>query len=220
MLWAENLASIESEGRRLERTVRQHPDGPVPQYPGWTLSDLASHVASIHARTVLICKEQPKERVSAPRLPEGLDPVDWYAETLEDLLATLRDADPATPVWGFGPDPTIGFWESRMVVETGVHRWDADQATGREERLTDHVARRGLEEFPVMWLPFLGEVQTLEVVADDLGQTWIYGEGEPTARIDAGVSDIYLRLASRPSPVSLPDDWAAAVDGLAPPPKR
>jgi hypothetical protein len=39
------------------------------------------------------------------------------------------------------------------------------------------------------------------------------------ARIEATASDLYLRLMSRPSPVVLPDEWAQAVDGLAPPPK-
>jgi hypothetical protein len=107
-----------------------------------------------------------------------------------------------------------------MVVETGVHRWDAHQAFGEEDRLTDHVARTGLDEFPDMWHSHLSEVKTLEVSAGDLGLDWIYGEGEPTASITGTASDLYLRLVARPSPVELPSDWASEVDGLAPPPKR
>jgi hypothetical protein len=53
-----------------------------------------------------------------------------------------------------------------------------------------------------------------------MGRTWVYGDGEPAAEIEGTASDLYLRLVSRPSPVVLPDEWAAAVDGLAPPPKR
>ncbi|HEX6222371.1 MAG TPA: hypothetical protein VF115_14870, partial [Acidimicrobiia bacterium] len=122
--------------------------------------------------------------------------------------------------WGFGPTPSVGFWERRMVIETGVHRWDAAQAFEEEDRLIDNVARSGLDEFGHMWLPHLGDVQTLEVTATDLDRTWAYGDGFPTASVEGTASDLYLRLVSRPSPVSLPDDWAAAVDGLAPPPKR
>lgn len=220
MLLAENLASIESEGRRLSIAARSDPDGPVPQYADWALSDLAAHTASIHARTTLICRELPQERISAPPLPDGMDPVDWYDETLEEMLAALRDSDPTTTVWGFGPDPNLGSWEVRMVVETGVHRWDAEQATGRGEKLTDHVARSGLSEFMGMWYPRLGELSTLEVVATDLGQAWIYGAGEPMATLEGSASDLYLRLVSRESPVELPVDWVSAIDGLAPPPKR
>lgn len=217
---AENLAGIESEGHRLAKAARRDPGRPVPQYPDWTLADLVSHTASIHGRTVLICRELPGERVSAPRLPQGMDPIDWYEETLDDMLEALRKADPDAPCWAFGPEPTVGFWERRMVIETGVHRWDAYQAFGEEDRLTDLVARSGLDEFGDMWLPQLGDVPTLRVTATDMGRSWVYGEGEPAAYGEGTASDIYLRLLTRPSPVELPGEWAGAVDGLAPPPKR
>ncbi len=220
MLWAENLASIESEGRRLATTARIDPDREVPQYPGWTLADLASHTSSILGRTVLICSEQPQERISAPRLPEGRDPIDWYEETLDEALAALKAADPETPVWTFDDEGKLGFWEKRMVVETGTHRWDAQQALGEPERLTDRVAAVGLDEYAYLWHQHLGDVQTLQVAATDLGRSWVYGEGEPTARVEGTGSELELRLMSRTSSVVLPDDWTAAVDGLAPPPKR
>lgn len=219
MLSAENLASIESEGRRLGDYVKREPDRPVPQYPEWTLADLASHTGSIHGRTTQIVTELPTERISAPKLPDGADVVDWYVETLEGMIAALRAADPATPCWGFGPDPCVGFWETRMVIETGVHRWDAAQAFGEEDRLIDNVVRSGLDEFADMWLPHLGEVPTLSVATSDLG-TWVFGDGEPSVSIEGTGSAAYLRLVSRPSPVELPEVWASAVDGLAPPPKR
>jgi uncharacterized protein (TIGR03083 family) len=220
VLSAENLASIESEGRRLGAYVRRDPGRQVPQYPDWTMADLASHTASIHGRTTLIVTELPADRISAPRLPEGADVADWYDETLESMLDALLKADPDAPCWAFGSNPCVGFWETRMVIETGVHRWDAAQGFGEEDRLTDRVAGEGLDEFSDMWLRQLGDVSTLEVRATDLGESWVFGEGEPTTEIEGSASDIYLRLVSRPSPVELPTDWAAAVDALAPPPKR
>jgi uncharacterized protein (TIGR03083 family) len=220
VLSAENLAAIESEGRRLGSAARSDPGVPVPQYPGWSLADLASHTASIHGRTTLICRELPSDRISAPRLPEGADPVEWYHQNLEDMLAALEEADPETPVWAFGPDQNLGFWERRMVIETGVHRWDAHQAIGETSPLTDRVATTGLDEFGDMWLPQCGDVSPLEVVDEESGLSWRYGDGDPQTVITAPKSDLYLRLLSRPSPVELPDDWTAAVDGLPPPPKR
>jgi len=200
--------------------VRRDPARLVPQYPEWTLSDLASHTASIHGRTVIICREHPQERISAPRLPENRDAADWCEETLEEMVAALRESDPSTRVWTFGSEPSIGFWERRMVVETGVHRWDASDAFGVAEGLTERVAEAGLDEFAQNYLSRLGDVETLEVVATDLGRSWIYGTGDPTASVEGTASDLYLRLVARQSPVELPLAWAAAVDGLAPPPKR
>jgi uncharacterized protein (TIGR03083 family) len=220
VLWAENLASIESEGRRLGEAARRHPDRPVPQYSDWTLADLASHTASIHGRTTLICRQLPKERISAPRLPEGSDPVEWYNQNLVEMMAALTDADPETEVWTFGPSQNLGFWERRMVTETGIHRWDAYQALGEEDRLTDRVAMCGLDEFAEMWFPQLGELPALQLVEEATGRSWVYGEGEAEETITGSVSELYLRLVARPSGVILPRDWAGAVDGLAPPPKR
>lgn len=219
MLSAENLAAIESEGRRLVDTVRRGPDRPVPFYEGWSLSDLASHTASIHGRTTLICKELPQERISAPRLPEGTDPADWCEQNLEQMLAALTDADPDAPVWGFSPSPTIAFWERRMVIETGVHRWDAHSAFGEEDRLLDVVAVSGLNEFGDMWLRHLGDVSPLSGFGEDVGTLWQWKLGEPLNEVSGSVSDLYLRLMCRPSPVELPTDWADALDKLGKPPK-
>lgn len=106
-----------------------------------------------------------------------------------------------------------------MVIETGIHRWDAYQALGEEDRLTDLVARSGLDELPDMWLRQAADVQTLQATASDLDETWVFGEGDPTASVEGTASDIYLAIVSRPSSVDLPPDWAEAVRGLAPPPK-
>ena len=220
MLSAENLESIGSEGRRLVAAARQDPHGAVPQYPGWSLSDLASHVASIHGRTVLICRELPQKRISAPALPERRNPIDWCEETLSEMLVGFRETRPDTAVWAFGSEQTLGFWERRMVVETGTHRWDASQAIHEEDQLTDRVAEEGLEEVGTLWFGWLGEVQTLEVNATDLGMLWVYGEGDPTASVEGTASELVLALMQRSSSIELPEDWASAVDSMAQPPKR
>lgn len=216
---AENLASIESEGRRLGTAVRRDPERAVPQYPGWSLLDLAAHTGAIHGRTTLIVTSLPTERISSPKPSGGSNVVDWYEENLETMLAALGEADPNAPCWGFVPEATVGSWERRMVVETGVHRWDAAQSFGEEDRLTDHVATTALDEFAAMWLPRLGDVQPLRVTATDLARSWSFGE-QPGRDVEGTGSEIYLRLMSRSSSVELPEDWEKAVDGLEPPPKR
>jgi uncharacterized protein (TIGR03083 family) len=177
-------------------------------------------MASIHGRTVLICRDLPLKRISAPVPPEGRNPIDWCEEMLEQMLVAFTESSPDTTVWAFGSDQTIGFWERRMLVETGIHRWDACQAIGDEDRLTDRVAEEGLDEVGALWFGWLGEVQTLEVNTTDLGRSWVYGEGDPTALVEGTASELVLALMQRPSSIELPEDWASGVNSLAPPPKR
>ena len=219
MLSAENLDVIRSEGRRIVDLARRDPDRVVPQYPDWTMADLLSHVGAILGRTTLICRERPTERISGPRPSEDADVLDWYEATLAEMLTTLEESDPDTPVWGFWPGPCIGLWERRMVVETGVHRWDAEQAFGDPEPLLDLVAVSGLDEFTDLWVPRMGEVPPLEVKSLDLGREWVLGSGTPEASVSGTASDLYLRLMSRASAVELPQQWAGAVDALEPPPR-
>jgi uncharacterized protein (TIGR03083 family) len=220
VLSAENLESIRTDGERVLEQARRDPERTVPQYTGWTMSGLAAHLGATHGRTTFICQEQPTERPSAPRPGDDDDVLEWYQERLEEMLSTLEAADPDSPTWGFWPDSCLGHWETRMVIETGLHRWDADQSFDEETPLSDLVALSGLNEFEEMWLPRLPELPVLEVKAEDLGRSWVFGTGgSPLRTVTGTASDLYLRLMSRPSPVELPHQWAAAVDALEPPPR-
>jgi hypothetical protein len=64
-----------------------------------------------------------------------------------------------------------------------------------------------------MWLPRLGDLPALELVATDLGRSWHFGTGEPSRSVSATASELFLRLMSRPG-ARLPDEWEAAVDSL------
>jgi len=219
VLSAENLEAIRAEGQRLLERARSDLARPVPQYPGWDMAGLASHMGGVHARMTLICKERPSERPSVPRRPDGVDLLEWCEGNLDEMLATFIESNPDTPVWGFWPDPNLGLWERRMVIETGLHRWDADQSFGDPVPLGDLVALSALNEFEDMWMPRLGEMPALELIATDLGKGWVYGAGTPVATVSGTASDLYLRLMSRPSPVMLPETWAVGVDALEGPPR-
>ncbi len=212
----ERLACISSEGSQLLGYARRDPDRVVPQYPSWTLRDLVAHLACIHARTATICTSLPQQRSPTPPLPESRDPVDWFEETLPAMVAALGDADTDAEVWTLTPERRIGAWERRMLVETGVHRWDAQQALETPDPLVPLVATSGLDEFADLWLPRLGDVPTLELTAYDLGRSWLFGPGRPIVSATGSASDLYLRLMARPG-AQLPTEWQVAVDGLASP---
>jgi len=212
----ENLAAISSEGQRLLAYAKAAPELNVPQYPTWTLRDLAVHTASMHARTARICEALPRERIAAPELPDGRDALEWCQQTLAAMVEALHAADPEAEVWTTIPDGRLRAWERRMVIETGLHRWDAQQAIEDPAPLLPLVASHGLDEFADMWLPRLGDVATIEVSATDLGRSWRFGGGEPSTVVAATASDLFLGLMARPGE-QLPADWERAVHRLATP---
>lgn len=210
--------TIRSEALRILELANRDLKRPVPQYPGWSMSDLLSHLASVHGRTRTTVSELAQVRVPVAQLPEHGDVPRWYEETLESMLEALAGADPDAVVWGFGSPGTVGGWERRMVIETGLHRWDACQAVGEIRPLLELVAGLGLDEFADLYLPRLAAMPPIELVATDLRKSWIVGDGDPEARPEGTASDLYLRLMARPGAV-LPVEWATAVDALDPPPR-
>ena len=214
-----DLAAIEYEGWRLIELGRRSPELTVPQYPAWTMRDLVIHTARVHGRTGVICETLPAGRIAGPEPPQDADPFDWAAEQLARMLEGLAMADPAAEVWTFVDDPSLRFWIRRMVVETGVHRWDAHSAVGEPVELLTIVSAHGLDEFSSLYLGQLGEVPTVELRATDLGRAWRYGEGQPEAVVEGTVSDLFLRLMARPG-VALPGAWEQAVDSLGSPADR
>lgn len=197
--------------------AQRDPARRVPQYPEWTMSELMAHTGSILGRTAMVCRRRLQERPHAPRLPDGVDAVAWFTDQLGDMLDVLTSADPTTTVWGFGSAPSVGFWTRRMLIEVGLHRYDAAAAWGVPGPLLDEVALAGLEEFDDMWLPRLSAVSTLRIRDEDSGRTWLYGAGVADSEVSGTASELYLRLMSRPSPVVLPSDWSDAVAALTPP---
>lgn len=214
-----DLSTIESEGRRIIGYGRAAPGAVVPQYPTWTLRDLVVHVGGVHGRTAEICRSLPQVQVPTTTPPDTVDPFAWAETQLERMLQGLRTADPTKAVWTFVDDPALGFWCRRMVIETGVHRWDAQGSVEDPEPLLDLVASHGLDEFPELYLPRLGQLPTIELVASDLGRAYRFGVGEPEGRVSGTASDLFLRLMSRPG-ASLPAAWAQAVDALGSPAGR
>ncbi len=220
MRWAdEDLAATEGEGRRIIEFGRRAPARKVSQYPTWTLRDLVIHVAGVHARTAMVCRTLSAERPPIPHLPAGADAFDWATEQLEQMLAAMRATDPDASAWTMVADPAVRFWGPRMVIETGVHRWDAQGALEEPEPLLPIVARHGLDEFADLYLPRLGELPAIELTATDLGRTWHFGTRAPVEPIEATASALFLRLMSRPG-AQLPAEWEAAVDALGSPADR
>jgi uncharacterized protein (TIGR03083 family) len=96
----------------------------------------------------------------------------WYARNLDRTLAALGSADPDALIWTFSStgDRRVSWWCRRFAVEVAIHRWDAQEAIAADgdsgpEPLDGDVARAGIEEFVVEFLPGLVAQEGIEGLA-------------------------------------------------------
>ena len=73
----------------------------------------------------------------------------WFEEGVGPLVDALTVLDPDAHVWNFSNGHQDGrFWPRRMAIETAIHRWDGQDAHGRD-RVTPidaELASDGMDE--------------------------------------------------------------------------
>lgn len=226
--YPELVAAVRREGEALVAAAGLGLDAPVPSCPPWTVERLVRHVGRVfHGAAGLVSQRvaAAPEGGWAPRPPEGVDPVAYAAEGLEEVVEALSGAEPDTPVWNWSVAPdTAQFWARRMAHEAAVHRWDTQQAHDVAQPIGADIAGDGIDELAGVLMPRIfergvtgGPVGTLAVTASDDG-AWRFSLTEagltvlaPSGPADATVSgpacDLLLVLYGR-LPVS-----AVSVDG-------
>ncbi len=121
----------------------------VPSCPGWTVADLLWHLTEVHDfwRTIVGGRLTDPKSYAEPQRPvdEGL--AGLYRHGRSSLLATLAEADPASPVWTWSDDKTAGFVIRRMAHESAMHLWDATEAAGLVNPLEGVLSSDGIDEF-------------------------------------------------------------------------
>ena len=180
MEFSEYLTAVRGEGEALARAAAEGLDPHVPCCPDWTVRDVVAHTGAVHRQKEQIVRErwidQAPPLVEAPT--DGL--LDWYNEGLDQLIATLAETDPATPVYTwYEPDQTAGFWYRRMAHETAVHRVDVEQGHGIDGLVVADLAADGVDELLVVMLtgyPAWAEVaeygSTLRLECTDQEAAW------------------------------------------------
>ncbi len=215
----ECVTALRREGGALAQAARQDPTRPVPYYPGWSEADLVAHTGAVHRWVLGIVRSRATERV--PREPyEDRDPLRllaWFEEGLAALAGELGAADPGEPVWSFGADQTVGFWQRRMAHETAIHRWDAQSAFGDPGPIEPRLAATGIGESlaihvvrPVRGTAVGGHGESVALRCDDAPDRWLVvllpdevrveeGEATGTASVAGPASDVWLFVTGRPT---------------------
>lgn len=199
------------------------------------MNDLGHHVATVYLHKIAALRTgaEPSPWPPEPRDGIWLAPVPDMLETSSnDLLAELSARDPLQPCWTwYEEDQTVGFWARRMAQETVIHRWDAQDAIGRQTPIDSVVAADGIDELLVAFLsgdwsddPQPGPFGTVDVVADrqrwrvdlqpDVVAVQHFKSGADTgpaeARIAGGCEETLLALWGRADPPAASGQQALA----------
>jgi uncharacterized protein (TIGR03083 family) len=201
----------------------------VPSCPGWTVSDLLSHVIGVyrHKNAVFETGASPGD---APAdgwgaLAAGEDPRVVLRAEYSVLRGHLATRDPAEVVWTWWPsEQTVGFWQRRMALETAVHRWDAETAAyGVDDAnaVDDALASDGVDEL-LGWLrwPWGDELAQPEahgqrVLVSTVGHSWTVTLHPTEVGVVGGGDDAEALVAGDPSGLLLHLWGRAGEHGIA-----
>jgi uncharacterized protein (TIGR03083 family) len=187
------LGILDREGRLLLQAADAASlSDEVAFCPGWTQRDLVIHLGWVYRWVSVIVGEGRPEptgkeegiALGDPDPSDGPGTLTRLASARALCLATLRQA-PADlqcwTTWSTASTPR-DFWIRRMVHETLIHRFDAQNAGGRAKahgaEIPNDLATDGIDE---MMLGFAGryskrlrheQAATLAVTATDTGHRW------------------------------------------------
>jgi uncharacterized protein (TIGR03083 family) len=224
----EHLAILEREGALLAAAAeRTPPDASVPTCPDWTLRDLVRHVGGIHRWAAAQVSRSRSGRWDPfaeldGHWPSDASLVDWFREGHAELVGVLREAPADLECFTFLPAPSPrAFWARRQAHETGMHRVDAESASGQITPFAPDQAVDGVEELLFGFMARPGQrlksetPQTLLLDATDTDESWVVrvGPDEPRAsrepisdadcKVRAAASDLFQLVWNRRSPTGL-----------------
>jgi uncharacterized protein (TIGR03083 family) len=158
---------------------------PVAGCPGWSVADLVWHLLEVQQFWGTIVAGRMRDPADVPRPTRPGDDAELLPRLRSGaarLVEALRSADPDEPVWTWAARKDAGFVVRHQVQEAAVHRWDAEQAAGRDVPLHPAAAADGVDEFLQISTPFRVEGAEplggrLELVAVDVGLAWTVEEG-------------------------------------------
>ena len=148
------LGVLQTNGIALIDLARTHDHAtPISTCPGWTIGDLAEHVADAWTFWSRVVADQITDRgqLQSIKAPTGLTGdllLDWLAASHNALYTALADAAPDQPAWSWaGPHLDASWVERRMVHESSVHLWDLAHAVSDPYVIPTAVAADGIDEF-------------------------------------------------------------------------
>jgi uncharacterized protein (TIGR03083 family) len=183
---SQHIAAIGREGAAFRAAVATAPfDARVPACPDWTVADLLRHLAQVHYFWGTIITAGASGPDDVPRVASVADSelLPDYDVHLAALLAALSSRAPQDRAWTWADDHSIGFIARRMALETAVHRWDAEAASGAPAGIEPGLASDGIDEFLEHFLPDVEEASTqvggsVHIHCGDVAGEWTIRPGD------------------------------------------
>jgi len=208
------LELIRSGSDRMLEVADRGLDAAVPTCPGWTVADLLDHVAHVYQHKVACMRLNAAPDPWPPPELADREPVAFFAEATEQLLAELRERGPAEPSFTWWADEqSTGFWFRRMALEIAVHRYDAELAHDLGSPIDAELAVDGTDEVLRVMLggPWWADADTAHPVdatvrVETGGRFWLVAVRQDSVT----VTDESYDGLDRPQPVATltgePDD--------------
>lgn len=221
------IEAIRRESARFLRMIESTSmDAPVPSCPGWTMADLAWHLAEVQNFWAQISGHllsNPEEVASLDR-PRGGDLAVSFAKASERLLAgvTRHPADAVCWSWYEG-GRSVGWVRRRQAHEALIHRVDAELAAGAVSGVDGELAADGVDEMlgvmlgvdPVPgWAEYLPDGTTARIDLTDGERSWSFDLGRFVGSESGAQHDLpALRLVEHlADPDSIIRGAAASLD--------
>ena len=203
-------------GELMATAVARDLDAHVPSCPDWNVAKLTIHTGQHHrwvANAVRgggkVPDDPPKPGLSGDEL------VEWFRRGWADLADLLDASDDETPAWSWSGDNRVGFWRRRTSLETLIHRWDAENATGEITAFDPELAADTVDEMLFVMAPdggwkYHGPEARLRLAASDFDAAWTIeladgatpevgrgADGDADVTVEATAQDLSLFLWGR-----------------------
>lgn len=223
MDWSTYLMHLESDGRLLEAAAHSGLDADVPCCPGWLVRDVVEHTGIVHRHKTSIVRGRLLENPDPVDAPTS-DVVSWYRSGLDELLETLRAANPTEHVFTwYPPDQSVGFWYRRMAHETLIHRVDAEQGLGAVSPIDAELAADGIDEVLTVyvggyppWGAFDPSADVARIECVDRPEAWNvrFGRFSGTSPVTGTSYDLdsFITIAAELAPTAVIRGSAADLD--------
>jgi uncharacterized protein (TIGR03083 family) len=211
------------------------PDATIPTCPDWSIRELVHHQGEVHRWATAIVTGGLAKPSAVPddflgQLPSDDRLLPWFEDGSRILIDALRAAPESLECFTFlsDPPPAVVFWARRQTHETGMHRVDAQSATGSITPFEPQFGADGIDEMLTGFVPrkhvplHADPPRTLAVSLTDAPGNWHLTISEGTgvtlrepAPADCTVrgtaSDVYLALWNRQGVEPLTIDGDASV---------